>query len=254
MRRDLISNRIILGTLIFVTVIVVSALLYHQHVRRISDEELAQLVTPQPREHKDETRPAAGPIDISSVDFENAETPFETENTPPIDEESVVFTEDDLFIANDMLDMFIEATDGIDEIEEAPYGVSPFGFGPLPEIPPDYPDQDIWEDFHISTGMEPYSELVIRTRIALWKQGIRTVGALRDNTYNLIYPIIDDVVYIKWADNLGPDGEPYVERVLTSPVTDDSYDLHTGIFPPHLTIYEFPDGGIDPYDFLGLPR
>ena len=56
------------------------------------------------------------------------------------------------------------------------------------------------------------------------------------------------------ADNLGPDGEPYVQRVLTSPTTDDNYDLYKGIFPPHLTVYEFPDGGIDPYDFLGLPR
>lgn len=251
---DLISNRIIIGALIFVVVIVVSSLLYSWHVQRISEEELAQLLTLQQREHKNETYTAGDTVDISPVDFGHAEPLFETEDTPLIDEESTAFTEDDLLIANDMLDMFIEATDGIDGIEEAPYGVSPFGFGPLPEIPPDYPDQDVWENFHISTGMEPYSELVIRTRIALWKQGIRTVGAVRDNTYNLIYPIIDDVVYIKWADNLGPDGEPYVERVLTSPATDDSYDLHKGIFPPHLTIYELPDGGIDPYDFLGLPR
>lgn len=107
--------------------------------------------------------------------------------------------------------------------------------------------------------MEPRHELLSRVRIRLWNQGVHTVGSVYDGTYNLIYPIRDNGVYIKWADNLDPDGKPYVQRLLTSPATDDSlnrnrYGLHNGIFPSHLTVYEFPDGGIDPYNFLYLPR
>ena len=252
MFRDILSSRAIVIGVVFFVVVVGSSLLYSWHVRRTTDAEFASSdAVLEQRENSNETCPAADTVDTSTVDFEQEETLLETKDTQHINKAAEVFTEDDIFVANDMLNTFIEETDAT---EGAPYGVSPFGFGPFPEIPPDYPDQDIWNDTHTSTGMEPYSELVIRTRIALWNQGVRTVGAIRDNTYNLIYPIIDDVVYIKWADNLGPDGEPYVQRVLTSPTTDDSYDLHKGIFPPHLTIYEFPDGGIDPYDFLGLPR
>lgn len=255
MLRNLISNRIIIGTLIFVSVIVISSLLYSWHVRRISEEALAQLVTLRQRENKNEPRTAADTIDISPVDFEHAETPLETEDALPIDEGVAAFTEDDLFIANDMLDLFIEATDGIDEVEEAPYGVSPFGFGPFPAAPSDYPNPGVWSEDRLRT-MQPGHELISRVRIKLWNQGVRSLGGVYDNTYNLIYPILDDVVYIEWADNLDMNGNPYVRRQLTAPAIDDLYyeDIKRGIFPPHLTIYEFPDGGIDPYDFLGLPR
>ena len=253
MKRNILSSRVLIVGIIFFVFVVVGSQFYSWHVRRTVQKDMA---LPKSTAQHLENEKASN--DAQLVEFladtealGGTEPSLETEDTQHVAEAAEAFTEDDLSVANDMLDMFIEATDAT---EEAPYGVSLFGFGPFPEIPPDYPDQDIWDDIHISTGMEPYSELVIRTRIALWNQGVRTVGAVRDNTYNLIYPIIDDVVYIKWADNLGPDGEPYVQRVLTSPATDDSYDLHKGIFPPYLTVYEFPDGGIDPYDFLGLPR
>ena len=46
----------------------------------------------------------------------------------------------------------------------------------------------------------------------------------------------------------------YVVDMLGTPKTINTYeeDIYRGIFPPHLTIYEYPDGGIDPYTFLGL--
>lgn len=101
--------------------------------------------------------------------------------------------------------------------------------------------------------MQPDHELLSRVRIKLWNQGTHTVGATYDSEYGLIYPILDNVVYYK--EEYGPNGS-VTRRVLTSPTTDDTYgtDLLEGIIAPHLTVYEFPDGGIDPYEFLGLPR
>ena len=72
--------------------------------------------------------------------------------------------------------------------------------------------------------------------------------------YGRIYPTTDDTVYIQWADAPAADGKMYVIRMLGTRATMNQYeeDIYRGIFPPHLTIYEFPDGGIDPYVFLGL--
>lgn len=72
--------------------------------------------------------------------------------------------------------------------------------------------------------------------------------------YGRIYPTTDDTVYIQWADAPAADGEMYVVDMLGAPKTINAYeeDIYRGIFPPQLTIYEYPDGGINPYTFLGL--
>ena len=102
--------------------------------------------------------------------------------------------------------------------------------------------------------MLPGHELLSRVQIKLWNQGIRTFGAKFEN--GLVYPAFDDVVWIEWADSVAADGKMYVVRQFGSPSVINQYgdDIYEGIFPPHLTVYEFPDGGIDPYKFLGLPR
>ncbi len=245
--------RVLLAGVVLFILVFAGVQLYTWQVRRTGEAELAQTKQMLRYFEKSKKTDIAQNADASTQMeiLGEEETFMETDNMKAITDRTAAFIDEaEISATEDVLETFFaEASET--ENEAAPYGVSPFGFGPYPEIPPDYPDQDIWDNVH---GMELYSELVIRTRIALWNQGIRTVGAVRNNTYNLIYPIIDDVVYIKWADNLGADGKPYVQRVLTSPTTDDSYDLHKGIFPPHLTVYEFPDGGIDPYAFLDLPR
>ena len=139
--------------------------------------------------------------------------------------------------------------------EEAPaedVPVSPYGFGPYPEVPIDFPEQDIWDEISTSS-MSPDHELIARVQIKLWTQGTHALGAVFDSKYQLIYPILDDVVY--YSEEYTAHGG-VTRRVLTSPATDDAHieDLRKGIFAPHLTVYEFPDGGIDPYEFLDLPR
>lgn len=171
---------------------------------------------------------AASAVDLSPVDFfdrswEAAPLPAQGESLPDEDTEEIL--------------------------------TSPNGFGPLPPVPPDYPNQNVWAAWRLAR-ITPEHELLSRVRIELWHQGIRTEGAVYRLDYGLIFPTIEDIVYIQWGDSVAADGKWYVIRMLGTPSTINQYeeDIYRGIFPPHLTIYEFPDGGIDPYAFLGLSR
>ncbi len=132
--------------------------------------------------------------------------------------------------------------------------VSPHGFGPYPEIPADYSGTAAW---HLYT--DPEDELLVRVRIKLWQQGIKAEGVTYKRN-GLIYPIIKGVRYVEWDTKEYPDGssERYVSRSTGHP--DDSFRREDGrpVFesdiPGHLTIYTYPDGGIDPYQFLDLPK
>ena len=246
MFRDLLSSRLIQVGLVFFVVVVGGSLLYSWHVHRTTVAEFARTdVVPH------QTRSEQDTVDTSTVDFEQAETPLEADDSQmsddtdvaPIDETSEMLNMADAFLPDDFVSEEEPATD---------MPVSPFGFGPFPEVPVDYPDQGTWSEERLQT-MQPDHELLSRVRIKLWNQGIHTVGAVYDSEYRLIYPILDDVVYYK--ETYGAN-DSVTRRALTSSATDDKYgyDLLEGIIDPHLTVYYFPDGGIDPYDFLDLPR
>ncbi len=161
------------------------------------------------------------------------------------------------------------------------FKVTPFGFGPYPEVPVDYPYQErLWDN------ATPGHELLVRVRIKLWKQGIQTTGAMFDSN-GLIYPTIPGVLYVKWV--YFEDGDPkyygrrYTGRLKGDPETvekwkslyiiDSWYEVdrmlerldvtpdeveESGVtvyvYPNGTKVYELPDGGIDPYEFLGLSR
>ncbi len=108
-------------------------------------------------------------------------------------------------------------------------------------------------------SVNPEHELLFRVRIKLYQQGIQATGAtyLRNG---LIYPIIKGVCYVEWDTVEYPDGtvKRYVSRSTGHP--DDHFMrgakgrvLESDI-PSHLKIYTYPDGGIDPYEFLNLSK
>ena len=142
---------------------------------------------------------------------------------------------------------------------------SPFGFGPYPEVPADYPFQErLWDN------ATPEHELLVRVRVKLWKQGTQTKGAMFDNN-GLIYPSIPGVIYVKWRtiEEGGPNlvGRRYAGRVMGDGNTAKKWqslylidggfeptDVNKNIDTSGIKVYEYPDGGIDPYKFLDLPR
>ena len=82
MFRDIFSSGSLLAGLVFFLLCVGSSFLYNWHVRRTTQDELAQSdVLLQHRKSKNKTRSAADAVDTSPVDFEQVETPLETDNT-----------------------------------------------------------------------------------------------------------------------------------------------------------------------------
>ncbi len=147
--------------------------------------------------------------------------------------------------------------------------VSPYGFGPYPEIPEDFPAGKF-----SFKGFSEGHELLMRVWIKLWKQGERVRGiSFGDN--GLVYPIIQGKVYVKYREVVSSDGTMVREatRYLGHPddfpsiedqfdaMTNDLLSLSRGEERPE-TITEIPsyleilsfDEGIDPYKFLDLQK
>ena len=145
------------------------------------------------------------------------------------------------------------------------FNVSPFGFGAYPEVPADYPFQErLWDN------ATPENELLIRVQIKLWNQGTRTKGAAFSSN-GLVYPTISGVLYVEWRyiEEGDPDlvGQRYAGRVMGDGETAEKWlslyltdrmfertDVTHDTKVSGIKIYEYPDGGIDPYKFLDLTR
>ncbi len=143
---------------------------------------------------------------------------------------------------------------------------SPFGFGPYPDVPADYPVHELLWD-----NATPEHELLVRVEVKLWKQGTQTKGSMFDPNNGLIYPTIPGVLYVQWRyiEEGDPDlvGRRYAGRVMGDGETAKKWqslyltermfertDIKNDPEVSGIRIYEYPDGGIDPYQFLDLPR
>ena len=134
--------------------------------------------------------------------------------------------------------------------------VSPYGFGPFPSIPKDYPYLKNWKKYTMA-GEGPEFELMARVRIKLWQQGVRTQGIVTRGS--LMFPITRGTVYYSETqgtlshpeDDLGPfdlerdDPEAFMALYGGRKLTIDD-------FPAGLTVLDFDTEGIDPYEFLNL--
>ena len=134
------------------------------------------------------------------------------------------------------------------EVVEEIQLVSPHGFGPYPDVPNDYPlaldhsPTSFWKFTHD----DPKQELLARTLIKLWKQGVPVGGATLES--GLIYPTIRGTVYVEWNGD-------FINHIAGHP--DDNHDeiistLEAGSIPAGITVIDRAEAGIDPYTFLDL--
>ena len=132
--------------------------------------------------------------------------------------------------------------------------VSPYGFGPYPELPEGF-GPITWPRKHAN------SELMIRAEIELLNQGVPVEGIVMSN--GLIYPIIKGICYVEWGETSY--GRRYIRRSTGHPDDGDYMEaieeerrkrresVTASDFPGiQLILYE--EGGIDPYTFLDLPK
>lgn len=260
MLQNMLSNRAVLASLVFCVLIVGGSLFYNWHIRRTTDAELAESAALlQQRENKNETRPTQNTIDTSTVDFKHAETLLETNEAQTTETDDTGALPSDDAAPIDLSDAFLP-DDFVSEgalTEDVP--VSPFGYGPYPEVPPDYFGEPIWvREPHILSNFPDEArrniELIDRVLVTLWQQGDRGIvgGSTHDGK---IYPHYDDVVYVRWKETELPDGS-----VLSSFSQIGGYkgpeltseDFRTGNIPANLEVIDIDDAGFDPYQFLNL--
>ncbi len=127
--------------------------------------------------------------------------------------------------------------------------VSPYGFGPYPKLPQDFPEQDFWE-FPRDKNME----LMDRVLIKLWEQGKRPHGVTMEEGF--VYPTLPNTLIVEWKTEITPFGtRKKVVRVQYPPeaVSFIRFPIYESDIPQHFKVIEFKDAGIDPYQFLDLP-
>ncbi len=124
--------------------------------------------------------------------------------------------------------------------------VSPFGFGPYPELG-DYPYKVIWKNKDT-----PRAELLTRVLIKLWNEGERNFRG--GSTHNgKVYPHYNDTVYVTFSPIKNKDGKTIGEssHIKSGPhVQFTRVDLKNP--PPGLRVLDLESSGIDPYQYLNL--
>ena len=149
------------------------------------------------------------------------------------------------------------------EVVEEPQQVSPFGFGPYPQIPSDFPDEPIWEedpdypegDADFGSDFMRSIELIDRVLIELWNQGRRTTsGSIGSD--DMVLPHYPNTVYVTWEYTEEPDGTMtrYAQGIESGyDVPESVHDaISEGTIPFGIAVLDPDDSRIDPFTFLNL--
>ena len=247
MFRDILSSKLVIAGLTCCVLLITGTLLYRRHVLDDirKDEARTQRFLQQlessdrPSAPQQETtnggveKPAAAPIatDDDAVSVPDISVPRPTEKAARVDTaapEEMVSEEDTTNVS-----------------------VSPYGFGPYPELPAGWPADQIWP--RISAD----HELMMRVEIKLAHQGLDVTGSIMEN--GLVYPTISDTVYIEWGKNAR---RQYIRDMAGDPDACDrigAIEDERGVrfteadIPSDIKVLSFQEGGIDPYAFLDLP-
>ena len=148
--------------------------------------------------------------------------------------------------------------------------VSKFGFGPYPELPADFPWQDLFdppyytEDPDDEYKDDPDYELMDRVWVELWKRGDNVTGMSTSRRTGLFYPTIRGTIYVEWAPRWKVFGQEFGRRIRAVNGDPDDVDalraarqegrpLLESDIPSHLKVLDMSEG-IDPYTFLDLPK
>jgi len=251
----LLSKRWFQGGIVFCVVCVVGSLLYSWHVDYVTAREMARhdRFLQERREKQNETRPVKA--ENGNGTAERVETPTEQAANIATDTETPEFTSDPVSV--DAINAFIP--DGVataePPAEEVP--VSPFGFGPYPEVPADYPLRTpVWiQNPNLKTvpdhAQRPF-ELMDRVLIQLWNQGHKDItGASFRN--GIVYPHHKNTAYVRYHQMKLPDGSVHrtISKIIGGPDIAPFYkQIRDGNIPLHIKILDLDTSGIDPLTFL----
>lgn len=250
MFRDTLPSRSLLVGLVFFVLVVGSSLLYSWHIRRISAEEQAQ-TNKFAKQYKEKNKAPAENA-VQPVTFEKegfVGTPLEIEDTQWAEKAEVLRVEDTESL--DFADAFLPDDFVSEEAPAENVPVSPYGFGPYPDVPLDYPSSVLWEeDDHGNLSQRTLKniELIDRVLVKLWSEGERGFkgGAF---TNGKVYPYYHQSIYVRYDED---EGHQYISEYYGGPEIPPltPKQLYDGQLPAGIHIIDMGAAGIDAYSFL----
>ena len=253
---DVLRQPLVIGALVLSVFIVVGVYFgSHWYYGDVEPVEIPEVSAPTPALPEN---PASSEVDLSGLQGESLPTqPESTATVSSADGESV---DDFLAELSDEEKALLTA-----EVVEETQPVSPFGFGPYPEVPSDFPRDPVWVadpdypegDEHLGSDFMREIELINRVLIKLWNQGHRATSASMSD--GLVYPGYPDTVYVTWKYIEEPDGTMtrYASGISSGPEVPLSVHdsiREEGAVPFGIKELSHEDDGIDPYTFLNLNR
>ena len=252
MYRDIFTNQWIIGVISFLLILSGVCYFYYQWT-----------TAPYRKQASESQRPAktTKPIEQDTQTFSLGETAARLAEAKG--KNKVVFNLDKpLKKKGEIRQTGVTETIKQEEAAQSDTGVSPYGFGPYPEIPADFPFPVEWE----FPGSDADHELMARVAIKLWSQGIETMGATAGD--GLVYPNYIDTVYIRWDETIDDDGNPiqYISglggyppaclRIVENNIArlGERGTMTAADIPSDVTVILYDEAGIDPYTFLELPK
>lgn len=240
----------VIGASMLAVLIVMGAYFYSHH--HYGDVEIIDLSEPLALTPGTSSVGTSSELDFGelSEQVESPQTELESEPTPP--EEKGISIEE--FLA----ELTEEEKQTLAE-EVTPPRESLYGLGPYPEIPPDYPDQNAWDDLEklYDDGYGSIGhELIERVLIKYWNQGRKTDSGVYEHHNGKVYPLWKDTVYVEWAELELEDGttERFLRHYMCYGVLGEYEEaVENGTQPSWIKIVAYEDGGVDPYSFLDLP-
>lgn len=139
--------------------------------------------------------------------------------------------------------------------------VSPFGFGPYPEIPEGmldsvgHPYKPAWKRTNWpNIGLPERAELMSRVAIKAWKEGHHRNWIGIGGAYGNFYFNYPNTVYVWYGEKENDDGSitQYITRAKG--MTLSLEQMEKGTVPPGVRVLDGEKEGIDPYEYLDLPK
>ena len=265
MVRDIFTNRWILGGLGFLIIFTGLCYIWYQHTTAPYREQAAELNERARRSEKQRTATTAKRTEPA------ADAPAESET--PTAEKSI--NESTAEVENNTEAVKERTETSAENAVAKDVPVSPFGFGPYPQVPAGmldtvgHPYKPVWEDASWSGDPSIGSELISRVLIKAWKDGIRDyIGAGFYPEYNKVFLNYPNTVYVTWDKTEDDDGNTvlYITRMSGSPsaaerIRENSFTrlgrpgpATEADIPSDIKVILHSEGGIDPYEYLNLPK
>ena len=258
---ELFSLRVIQVGVAFFLLFVGGSLLYSWHVHHTTDVHLAETQrSVEVLEKHHPTRTGSDGSVLLETDIQGVSDMSASDEPEMMSSETEVLPGSDVEIL-DFIDAFLGDDMPLEAAEEDDRPMSPFGFGVLPEVPADFPRQDVWQTlFELKNDMGSEHarkyELINRVILKLWEKGEKYDGGFYSDAK--VYPLNDKTIYITWDSAEDPiTGEVihFIGRKTSMPGVGSLYDdqdFQKGLYPPSIDVIQHSEGGYSPYSFLQI--